>query len=136
MFTVPVIEPLPKLKPGERRRVSIDASGADGADGEPGRPGARGADGDGVVRDDVMREPAARDLENPDIPQASLPRPKRDGKPKVDPMFVKAIVGHMYVIHVVDETRDFYVLFRVESLERGDNCTISWRRIEPPGTIQ
>ena len=28
---VPLIEPLPKLKPGERRTVTVDVSGADGA---------------------------------------------------------------------------------------------------------
>jgi hypothetical protein len=108
-FSVPVVEPFPILKEGEQRRVTVDASGADGADGAPG------ADGDGVVR----TQPPPR-------------RPKRDGVPKVDPVFVKAIAGHMYVIRVVDDTDDFYVLFRVESLVRGDNCTITWKRVPPP----
>jgi hypothetical protein len=112
-FEVPVVEPFPKLKDGEQRQVSIDASGADGADGAPG------ADGDGVVR--------ARPSEI-----ARSTRPKNDGTPKVDPIFVKALIGHMYVIHLVDDTRDFYALFRVEALERGDNCTISWRLIPTP----
>ncbi len=86
-FNVPVVEPLPKLKPGEQREISVDVSGA-------------GADS--------------------------------DGKPKVDPIFMKAIVGHLYVIRVVDETRDFYALFRVDALERGDSCTISWKLIPEP----
>lgn len=120
-LTIPVIEPLPKLKAGEQRRVTIDTSGADGADGAPGKRGENGADGDGVVR--PTAEP----------PVVNLPaRPKNDGKPKIDPIFVKAVVGHMYVIHVVDQTSDFYALFRVESLERGDTCTISWRKIPSP----
>jgi len=38
------------------------------------------------------------------------------------------------VIHVVDDVRDFYALFRVEALERGDNCSISWRLIFAPET--
>ena len=112
-FTIPVVEPLAKLKPGEQRRIGVDTSGADGADGAPG------ADGDGVVR---QRTPT---MDGPS-------RTKRDGKPKVDPLWVKAIVGHMYVIHVVDDTRDFYALFRVEALERGDKCTISWRLTADP----
>ena len=58
--------------------------------------------------------------------------PKRDGKPKIDPLFVKAIAGHVYVIHVVDDSRDFYALFRVDALERGDYCTISWKLISDP----
>jgi len=111
-FEVPAVEPLPKLKPGEQRHVTIDTSGADGADGAPG------ADGDGVVR------PRPR--------PATDQRPKHDGKQKIDPMFVKAVLGHIYVIHVVDDSRDFYVLFRVEALERGDNCTVSWKLIPAP----
>jgi len=117
-LAVPLVEPFPKLKPGEQRRITVDASGADGEDG---KPGARGVDGDGVVRS------------TPDVEPVAPPRrPKHDGKPKVDPIWVKATVGHIYVIHVVDETRDFYALFRVESLQRGDNCTISWKLIPPP----
>jgi hypothetical protein len=106
-YKVSTVEPLPKLKAGEERQISVDTSGADGADG---------ADGDGVVRP----RPGSR--------------PKNDGKPKVDPLFVKAIIGHLYVIHVVDDVRDFYALFRVEALERGDNCTISWRLVHAPDT--
>jgi hypothetical protein len=125
-FSVPVVEPFPVLKPGEQRRITVDASGKDGEDGEPGAPGAPGADADGVVR---AHPPFATP------PTAAPPRPSRpkhDGVPKVDPVFVKAVVGHMYVIRVVDDKQDFYVLFRVESLVRGDNCTISWKRIPPP----
>jgi hypothetical protein len=134
-FEVPVVEPLPKLKPGERRQISIDTSGADGADGAPGAPGApgkNGADADGVVRSQPAPVPA------PAGPIFATPsRPKHDGKPKVDPMFVKAIAGHMYVIHVVDDTRDFYALFRVEALQRGDQVEVSWRLIpEPSKSIQ
>jgi hypothetical protein len=47
-------------------------------------------------------------------------------------VFVKAIVGHMYAMHVKDNDSEFYVLFRVESIERGDNCTISWQMIPSP----
>lgn len=110
VFTVPVVEPLPKLKPGEQRTITVDTSGADGADGAPG------ADGDGVVR----AQPARNS------------RPKHDGKAKVDPIFAKAIVGHLYAIHVVNEAQDFYALFRVEALTRGDNVTISWRLAPAP----
>jgi hypothetical protein len=28
--------------------------------------------------------------------------------------------------------RDFYALFRVEKLVRGDNCTLSWKLIASP----
>lgn len=136
-FKVPVVEPLPKLKPGEQRNITVDTSGADGADGKPGAPGKPGLNG----------EPGASagfpNNEVPDSTSSSAPtdgaaqpskssRPKNDGKPKVDPFFVKAVVGHIYVIHVVDEARDYYALFRVEAIQKGDNCTISWKMIPAP----
>ncbi len=51
---------------------------------------------------------------------------------KSNGMFVKAIVGHLYAMHVKDTDSDFYVLFRVESIERGENCTISWKLADAP----
>lgn len=138
-FSVPVVEPLAKLKPGERREVKIDVSGADGADGAPGKPGSPAVRGgserssssllwvnDGPVPGDIS--PAAVTPQAPPKPS----RPKHDGKPKVDPSFVKVIAGHIYVIHVVDDSRDLYALVRVEALERGDNCTVSWKLIPEP----
>lgn len=118
---VPVVEPFPKLKPGEKRVVTIEANGADGADGANG---ANGADADGVVRNRQTDPKSGR--------PAPPKRPKHDGKPKIDPVFVKAVVGHMYVIHVVDDSRDFYVLFRVEEVKRGDSVTFTWREIPGP----
>lgn len=128
-FKVPTVEPFPKLKPGEQRTVTVDASGADGADGAPGAPGRNGADADGVVR-----SRPANDASGAGVVRDTPSRPKHDGKPRVDPLFVKALVGHMYVIHVVDDVRDFYALFRVEALERGDNCTVSWQLTHAPDT--
>lgn len=136
-FEVPVIEPLPALKAGEQRTITIDVSGADGADGANGSPGAAGANGrrgadagSGQPRDDTAEMTPTRTP----IPTGNWPprRPKRDGKPKIDPIFVKAIVGHLYAIHVVNDTSDFYALFRVEALTRGDNVTISWRLVPAP----
>jgi hypothetical protein len=66
-------------------------------------------------------------------PPAAPSRPEQDGTPKVDPKWVKAVVGHMYVIHVVDDTRDFYALFRVDQISKGDTCTISWQLVPAPG---
>ena len=125
-FTVPVVAPFPKLLPGEHRRITVDASGADGADGAPGLPGQDGADADGVVR------PRSRPAY--DVVQPPPAKPKRDGKPKVDPVFAKVLLNHMYVVHVVDEVNDFYVLMRVEAVERGDSCTVSWRVVSSPET--
>lgn len=126
-FTVPAVEPFRKLQPGEQREITVDASGADGADGAPGSPGRPGADADGVVRQRMSDNSAPATV----VPVARS-KPKHDGKPRVDPLYVKVVIGHMYVIHVVDDTRDFYALFRVEALERGDYCTVSWRLVPVP----
>ncbi len=45
---------------------------------------------------------------------------------------VKAVVGHMYVVHTKDRETDLYALFRVESLEPGKSVTISWKIVPSP----
>ena len=58
-------------------------------------------------------------------------RKRLDGKPKIDPAFVKAIAGHIYAVRVVDEKSDYYALFRIDSLGDG-TCNISWRLVSSP----
>ena len=45
---------------------------------------------------------------------------------------VKAIVGHMYVVHTKDRDSDHYSLFRVDALEPGISVTISWKLTQSP----
>lgn len=45
---------------------------------------------------------------------------------------VKAIVGHLYLVHTKDRDNDHYALFRVESLVPGDNVMISWKLVPAP----
>ncbi|HXI74777.1 MAG TPA: hypothetical protein VNG94_04280 [Pyrinomonadaceae bacterium] len=45
---------------------------------------------------------------------------------------VKAIVGHIYVVHTKDRDEDHYALFRVEALDPGKSVTISWKLIPAP----
>ncbi|HEY0099807.1 MAG TPA: hypothetical protein VGB76_12745 [Pyrinomonadaceae bacterium] len=52
-------------------------------------------------------------------------------KPTREPS-VRAVVGHMYVVHTKDRETDLYALFRVEALEPGTSVTISWKRVPPP----
>lgn len=42
---------------------------------------------------------------------------------------VKAVVGHMYLVHTKDRDNDHYALFRVEALDPGSSVTISWKLI-------
>ena len=47
-------------------------------------------------------------------------------------IFARAVVGHMYALHAKNSSSDYYILFRVERIEHGDYCTISWRRVRRP----
>lgn len=61
-----------------------------------------------------------------DVPALpAYPQPTREPS-------VKAIVGHMYVVHTKDRDNDHYALFRVESLEPGMSVTISWKLVASP----
>jgi hypothetical protein len=145
-FRVPVVEPFPKLKEGEQRQVVVNLDGKDGKPGAPpSRPWGRGApatndEGSLVGSTMAMGNFPGSPVEQPWLlpkrpapPTPAAPRARQDGVPKIDPIFARAVVGHVYVIHVVDDGADYYALFRVESLERGDHCTISWKLIPPPG---
>jgi hypothetical protein len=103
--TVPWVEPLAKLKPGEHRKMFVDTSGK-----------------------------ASRVVDISELSSERPGKPKREGQVRTSPNLIKALLGHMYVLHVVDDQRDFYALFRIDSLQRGDNCTISWKLIPPPPT--
>lgn len=122
-FKVPVVEPFPKLEAGQSRHFTVDTSGADG---EPGAPGAVGA----PVGGRNSKPPS--DLSANTVSEKAQQQKPNPRTPHTDPVFVKAIAGHMYIIHVVDSISDYYALFKVETLERGDNCTISWKLIPAP----
>jgi hypothetical protein len=40
--------------------------------------------------------------------------------------------GHMYVVHTVNGTTDLYSVFRVDWLEPGNQCVISWVNVPSP----
>lgn len=44
----------------------------------------------------------------------------------------KAVVGHMYLVHMKDRETDLYAMFRVEELVPNDRCVISWRIVPSP----
>jgi hypothetical protein len=140
-FKVPVLPPLPELKPGESRYITLSPKGP-----------ARG------LPSDVRGAPSARDeitgptmMRNPDDwPQFPPPvgsvlngggnnaetsitmGPPNSKRSKPAPVVASVVMGHMYVIHVVKAQADFYVLVHVDGLVPRDNCTISWKRIPSP----
>jgi hypothetical protein len=142
-LTVRAIDPLPVLQPGERRVVTINTSGV--AAKTPGPSVTSGTAGDPGIGDSFDRtrrfEGTASTRPMRDSSERIVPTPgpvSRPMEPRVitkgfNP-FIEAIPGHLYEMHVVDNQRDFYVLFRVETVTRGDNCTLSWKVIPAPVT--
>jgi hypothetical protein len=151
-FVVPVVEPFPELKAGEQRLIVINA---DGANGKPARPtfpkplpgpeptgeaslwggprlGNLPPNPIGDTPGPMSAPGGDRLWLKPRRPAPPPPAPPRPPTPPTTPIFARAVVGHIYAVHVVDEGVDYYALFRVESLESGDRCTISWKLIPPP----
>ncbi len=138
-FTVPWIEPLAKLKPGEHREVFVSSTGKDGKDGKPGFGAGNGdglsplpSGGSGTNPSACCDSSSSTGTIDRGYPTEPSRRPKRPAGVQTSANLLRAVLDHIYVIHVVDDRRDFYALFRVESLQRGDNCTISWKMIPPP----
>lgn len=47
-------------------------------------------------------------------------------------IIARAVVGHMYVLHVKEEWADYYAMFRVESFGPAGECNLSWKRVPSP----
>jgi hypothetical protein len=153
-FKVPVVPPLPELKPGESRYIAIRSKGP--ARGLPsdirGAPSARDQFIDLPLNDlPMVRESNAGSQSPPPFqpsppPPQAKPRkaeagngearitigPKNSKRSKPAPVLARVVLGHLYVIHVVKAQSDFYVLVHVDGLVPGDNCTSSWKRIPSP----
>ena len=73
-------------------------------------------------------------------PRRPLPlsRPKvvdgSAGSTEISPFqqFVRVQAGHMYLMKVMRERKTIYIMFRVDSLSKEDNCVLSWKRVPPP----
>ena len=62
--------------------------------------------------------------------QVDTPDAKKSVTPHRQSVMVRA--GHMYLMRVMRERSETYVMFRVESLTPGDNCVLSWKKVPPP----
>jgi len=63
--------------------------------------------------------------------QFEVPRLPAYEEPEHEPS-VKAVVGHIYVVHTRDRETDQYALFRVEKLDPGKSVEITWKVIPAP----
>lgn len=121
---VPVIEPYAKLRPGLQRDPFLNASVRRGRSmsTSEGMTNTGGANTFNERTGTFNNSKDSSDL-------ADLkPAAKSDNYFP----FEKVVLGNMYVMRVVDEKNDFYVLFRVDELEKGKRAKISWKRIEAP----
>lgn len=44
-------------------------------------------------------------------------------------LLAKAVVNHMYIIHVTNAQSDYYVLIHVDALVKNDRCVITWKQL-------
>jgi VWFA-related protein len=42
---------------------------------------------------------------------------------------VKAVAGHIYAVHIEDDRKEYRAIFRVESIDSGGECKLSWKHI-------
>ena len=129
---LPIVQPLPALKPGEHRKVNISTSTEKRSGGL-----SRDIRGAPSARDQDIGLPS-RDPDNgptfpPPLESIKVDKQSASKQPKSDPVLAKAVLGHMYLIHILNPRSDFYVLVHVDGLVLRDNCTISWRLISAPG---
>ena len=62
----------------------------------------------------------------PEIDLRGLPALPAYLQPTRDPQ-VRALPGHVYLVHAADPDTNLYALFRVDDLAPDDRCRISWR---------
>jgi hypothetical protein len=63
---------------------------------------------------------------------ARIPKHHESFEVTSDGRTTKAVAGHMYLVHFKDGQEEFYAMFRVDSLEPNDRCTLSWKVVSPP----
>lgn len=126
-FEIPIVEPYQKLKDGEKRKVFISADGKDGANGKKGKDGADGRNWDGTFN----AKPIAETIQTE---KSEITVEKESSETKLEQevyqLFAEVILDNIYVMRIVEDDKDFYILFRVDELEKGHKCVISWKKIE------
>lgn len=145
-FTVPIIEPWQALRPGERRTLSVNASGGDGAPGERGLAGSPGGNADGSYSPAPPAPPIATSTQGSDrsirksyasadiTEQVSSTIKGKDGKVRKDSYtpYLDAKRGHIYAVHVLEGEKDYYVLVRVDEIVDGKSIKLSYMKVDVP----
>ena len=133
-FNVPPIRPLPEWKTVESKQVINNAKNERRSPLWDASESSGGTQTGGGPNRDPYDPTKSYEPDNSPIRKESRTNTRTAKKTIVhyDLAKVRVKIGHIYVIRVFDTNNDFYVLFRVESQEKGDRCTITWRRISSP----
>jgi len=128
-FTIPEVEPWPALKPGERRNIIINTSGANAGSG-------KNKNGDNPKTDSTKKSEKPDKLDQKvDYAHSPLDRQvtstisvqgKAAAKPDSYTPVIEVRSGHMYLVHVVNSGDDHYVLLRADDIIRGEKVSVSF----------
>ena len=122
-FEIPEVEPWSELKPGELRHIKIALFGADG---KPGRNGDGSYPAGPPPREGNGSAPVSRQVTSTITVSGKSVR----GDGYIPYNEVK--LGHMFLVHVVNQNIDHYVLIRVDELVRGERVVFSYFKLGPP----
>jgi hypothetical protein len=140
-LSLPEIEPWSRLRPGEKRAITINTSGADGRHGAKGADGRPGMNSDGTYstvpvsdhRGPEKESPRNEGLATKPITQQVSSTITMNGKvvrgDKYTP-FNAVKKGHLYLARVVDPNNDYYLLIRVDDVVQGTKVTMSFLKFK------
>jgi hypothetical protein len=138
-FTVPEVEPWPALGPGERRAITVNASGTRVSSGTGDRKvnnAIASINGDGtytpIPRSKSDPKASGKTYATANVKeQVSSTVKDANGTVRSDNYspLVEAKKGYMYVVHAIDGRQDYYVLIHVDDLVHGESIKLSFIKI-------
>ena len=135
-FSVPYVEPWTALAPGEKRAITINASGTpvkSSAKGKKGPDAVADMNGNGTFTPKATsKSSTGRTYATANVKEQISSTVKGvDGRMRNDPytpnMEVKK--GYMYAVHVVDQQQEYYVLIHVDDVVHGERVALSFIKI-------
>ena len=135
-FTVPNVDAWPALAPGEKRAITINGSGATVP---PVTNSMKGSEAIADMNGNRTFTPKARRASSRNTTYATANVKQQvssaikgtDGKIRDDVYspVVEVKKGYMYVVHVVDQQGDYYVLIHVDDVVHGESVKLSFIKL-------
>lgn len=113
---IPSIEPWPELKPGENRNVTFNTSGA--GRGQPIDYGKAS-----------LTTQVSSTVTQTGTASGGLVRTGKVVKADTYTPVIEAKKNHVYLVHILDKKWNYYLLFRVDDLVRGEKAVLSFKRV-------